>query len=302
MKSSFLKRVLRRLLQVAVVVGLVIFLTVRDSRALTGPLFYAMPLPVLVVGAGVLGLTGQGRERRVWLGLAGVVAVGWLGTTVRLKSPAAGEPGTSFLLWNMDRPGRLSEPLVGKIRELGPDVVALVETEDFSRQICHEYETALPGWHAVRLGYGMAVIHRGVLNRWTMRHTGVRTHFAVMEFTLEHGPCRVILVDGDADPLHSRAADLAVLREAALEEPGTVILGDFNTPVTSAHFSPWRAGLTHAFTEAGRGVQESWPLGLPLLSLDHVWATRDLRWREAAHFRSRASDHDMVWARLVGER
>lgn len=57
----------------------------------------------------------------------------------------------------------------------------------------------------------------------------------------------------------------------------THFTGDFNTPRESSHFRQLRKPMTHAFETAGRGLADTWPVPIPVLSLDHIWTTPGLR-------------------------
>jgi endonuclease/exonuclease/phosphatase (EEP) superfamily protein YafD len=75
-----------------------------------------------------------------------------------------------------------------------------------------------------------------------------------------------------------------------------IVLGDFNTPADSAFFRPLRAFATNAFEVAGSGCAATWPMPLPVLSLDQMWTTGRLRAVRCEHMLSWRSDHRAVRA------
>ena len=71
-------------------------------------------------------------------------------------------------------------------------------------------------------------------------------------------------------------------------------------PTNSPHFAVLRPRLRDAWSIAGKGLPESWPVPVPLLRLDHLWVSAEL---QPVAFRmdwSRLSDHraqviDLAW-------
>ena len=62
----------------------------------------------------------------------------------------------------------------------------------------------------------------------------------------------------------------------------TLVVGDFNTPYDSVAFDPWRYQWFHGLSQSSRTPgAATWPIGLPLLSIDHVWLSKDLWPRQA---------------------
>ena len=78
--------------------------------------------------------------------------------------------------------------------------------------------------------------------------------------------------------------------------PRTVVMGDFNTPLESVHLEPMRAHFEEVMDGPHRGFRETWFFTLPLLSLDHIWLSRDLEPVFATRRLTLASDHAPVIA------
>jgi endonuclease/exonuclease/phosphatase (EEP) superfamily protein YafD len=131
------------------------------------------------------------------------------------------------------------------------------------------------GYNARKLDNALAIVVRGSVRLVHEIEIGHVSKFASLEATVDGVMWRVFIVDGASDPLRSRADVLSRVLSEAHGSPHTVILGDFNTPIESALFDPWRAELKHAFNEAGRGFRETWPRPLPVLTIDHVWSSPD---------------------------
>jgi len=87
------------------------------------------------------------------------------------------------------------------------------------------------------------------------------------------------------DSIAARNSDLPLL-----------VVGDFNTPLDSVHVDLLRSDLTNAFESSGTGYRETWPVILPVLSLDQIWGNSGIRWHRSWCESSLRSDHRRVVA------
>ena len=76
----------------------------------------------------------------------------------------------------------------------------------------------------------------------------------------------------------------------------TIVLGDFNAPLESRFLNRFKKEFNHTFLEKGNGFAETWPYNIPLLSLDHIWASKDLHILKAEKINTFKSDHSMLKA------
>jgi endonuclease/exonuclease/phosphatase (EEP) superfamily protein YafD len=258
-----------------------------------------------------------GRLRRaattaLVVGSFGVLAHGALLGPAYVGSHASGEPDLTVMTSNM-RLGRADTAAVTRIAIAeDADVVVLEELTP----------TALPGLARLRASYpyiaggaapgayGTVVLSRYPLSQvrqlpvskgaWQMRVAAPTPFWLIAVHT--------------SQPLSAYAAwapDHAALRSAVVRLDGPVVLaGDFNATLDHR---PMRQllglGLSDAAREANAGWQPTWPvdegngrlrpLGLGLMTLDHVLFTRDF---SAISTRTRTvprSDHRALVARLA---
>lgn len=279
--------------------GLVLQFTIRDRVDYVAALFYTLPLPVL--GALALTLTAWRKWRPAALALALAIFAIWLSRSWCSDDARPATPGTrdfGVLYWNLDRPKMPDADLIELVKQLQPDVVGCGEPGDDFMSHGPAYEEALPGYTCRLMPRGLLL-----LSRWPMRMRGrgkldATGAFAHFDVSAPQGLVRLVLVDVYADPLLPRRRSLEEALSYADGGAHGIIMGDFNTPAESVWFAPYRAQLQNAFQAAGRGFRETWFWGLPILSLDHIWAAKDWRVLDAQKLSRSTSDHAALFVRL----
>ncbi|MCL5127368.1 endonuclease/exonuclease/phosphatase family protein [Algibacter sp. L4_22] len=74
----------------------------------------------------------------------------------------------------------------------------------------------------------------------------------------------------------------------------TIVLGDFNVPYESRFLNDLKDHYNHFFSKKGNGFRETWPWNMPLLSIDHIWVSKDLKIINSEKINTRNSDHSMI--------
>lgn len=288
----------RWLLALAAVVGMVLHFTVRDSVPVVFVLFYALPLPVcaaLLLGAAILGI-----RRPAWLivcllGAATVTGV-WLAATYGTRPPNPGD--VRVATWNLARPRHPLPALVDFVRNERPDFLALVESGTIDAAALREYEKLLPDYHCAILPGGMAVLSTSPLESPEWRSIVDGGQANIVTTTLAGVQMRILIVDLNANVFLLRDREFAAVKSLAGSSPRTLLLGDFNTPLESVHVDGLRREFINSMEAAGSGFRETWFFGLPLLSLDQIWTSRDLPPTHSRRVLTLESDHAPVIADL----
>src|SRR5690606_4384326 len=91
-----------------------------------------------------------------------------------------------------------------------------------------------------------------------------------------------------------RAWKLKFIDTKIREKSNTIILGDFNVPYESVLFKEIKSDFNHAFNEKGNGFRETWFWNIPLLSIDHIWVSKDLKILKTEKKGTFKSDHSML--------
>ena len=90
-----------------------------------------------------------------------------------------------------------------------------------------------------------------------------------------------------------REWELTFVNEYVEQKTQTILLGDFNVPFESKFLDSIKNNFNHAFNEKGNGFRETWFWNIPLLSLDHIWVSKDLKVLKTKKIRTFKSDHNM---------
>lgn len=289
------------------VLGLLLQFVLKDRVFGFRLLFYAMPKPCLLVLAVTLLVWPQaaGRLRLLSAGAALLLGLTWAGSSWRGPAqaampaePVAGE--VRLLFWNLCRPHGVHNGLVEVVREFKPQVVACVEPGRHEmEQTCRLYEAQLPGYKAQWMPRGilwLSTVPARYRARGKLDGMGAYARFEVSGL----GPSfPVVVADVHPHPFHWRKGQLMDALAQTGGMPDAWLLGDFNTPLESVLLEPYRSQMTHALEAAGHGFKETWPLGLPLLSLDHAWIGRQWEILDAQKvWRVPDSDHAALLVRL----
>jgi endonuclease/exonuclease/phosphatase (EEP) superfamily protein YafD len=282
----------------AVAVSLTLRATARDALPVLSLLFLATPLVLDCAAAAcaAVALWRLGAQRAAVLSAALAALSGALYASGSFVTNDAQPRGAiRGVLWNVARGRAGWTRIAGTLRALDPDVAWLAEATP-SADADDALRSALPEHTLLRTDGGLAVLVRGEaeLVSWTSLGRSSR----LGRFRLQAGGREFESVQADiaAAPLARREPVLRrVLRHAApLLDTPLLVLGDFNTPRDSCAFDAWRPRLSHAFETAGRGLDATWPQPLPVLSIDHVWASARIGVRSCELVATDASDHRAV--------
>ncbi len=278
--------------------GWAVRLTVQDR--VTGPLaylYYSTP-PVVLTGLLLTAATGWALRRRTrlagLLAAAGLACGAWMWQTPWHASPSAVAGGDiRVLFWNVARGARGWDGVATEIRSLDADIVGLAEAGQDVAAMEEFWRAVLPEYTAVVAPTGVTLLARGeveVIGASTMDPWGRHLHARV--FTAG-GPLHVVVFDVSHSMWRSRSTAIEPLMhvlEPLRGEP-VLVLGDFNTPPDSVFFEPLRRDYVNAFEVAGAGYAATWPLPLPVLTLDQAWASPAVHVHRAELGWSGHSDH-----------
>lgn len=303
-QSAFARRAARALRAAAmaaiagVAISLVLRATARDALPGLSVVFLATPpvidCAVAMCAAGALWRLGAPRTAVLSAALAAVSGALYAsGSFVTNDAQSTG--AIRGVLWNVARGRAGWTRIADTLRALDPDVAWLAEATR-SADADDALRAALPDHTLLRAGGGLAVLVRGDASLVSGASIGRGSRLAHVRLSVGGREFESVHADISADPLARREPVLGrVLRHAEphLDSP-LLVLGDFNTPRDSCAFDAWRPRLAHAFETSGRGLDATWPQPLPVLSIDHVWASARIGVKSCELVATGASDHRAV--------
>ncbi len=218
---------------------------------------------------------------------------------------------TSLRILSANVANGLASPnaLAALVRDSGADVVGLTE-------LCQAQADALAALgdtYPYQALHGLGIPGKGLLSRWNMHemmlmewHPG-RPDLQASLVLDNSPPIRIIVAHLPPQLTAHRAAQFESLVSAATTGTPTVMLGDFNM---NALYRGYRrlaaAGLTDAFSEAGKGRGYTYPCRrgklrlTPVVRIDFIWHTAHLKTSRAWIGSDYGSDHLPLFAELEG--
>lgn len=270
-------------------------------------LYYALPRPVLcLIAAACLSMTPRAFPRLVRMAriifalmMAWVLLcdVGW-----RLPKQSVAEPRLRIAFWNACHLPRGRESAANVIRGFNADLVGLVEAGSTGSAELADWERLLPDYHADSNRPGMLWLSRLPGGIAPVVHLGPGSDAAALEFEFAHQRCRAVLVDISADFEVARVPVLVEMSRRLDEDWDDrpwLLLGDFNAPPESVGFSQLRQRSIPVFSAAGSGYAATWPVPLPVLTLDQIWMPPEWQAHACRHLWTACSDHRPVVAELT---
>jgi endonuclease/exonuclease/phosphatase (EEP) superfamily protein YafD len=262
-------------------------------------LFYALPpLVVLVATLLSVGLLSQQSLRWVLVSVAAAVLAmtTWIRTDHAYAHPTAPPADLRVVLWNV---GHLKDatPIANVLGTTGGQVIVLIESDRGYAKQRRVWESRLPNHTATYLPGCVTLLSVYPFSKTSVYTMGRSSRVLTCELSTPAGRVSLVMADIESNPFSPRGPLIARVYELAESLPRpTIVLGDFNTPHTSAFFQDFRRSFRHAFESAGAGLIPTWPALLPVLDLDHIWLSPDITPAYARTLRTFHSDHAAVIA------
>ncbi len=291
-----------------VVLGLVIRLTIKDYIVGLSTVYYATPLGLLALGslacACLCYCLKENRIRtRAWLILFAIVGVWWnqsLWYKHAIDEQLVKEPGTiKLLFWNVARKPNLA-PAANYIRKIDADIVGVVEVVGSGPYWKAFWQKQLPEYDVTILGGGMYLLTKGTSGETIPHALTMDSHCRELTITLGKQTLTCIVADIESSIYKLRDIPLTKLKDV-MDTPRQhplIVMGDFNTPTDSLYLKSYRENFRSLFEEVGNGYAATWPVFLPVLTLDQIWVDQRVQPVSCEHGFSTASDHRPVIATI----
>jgi endonuclease/exonuclease/phosphatase (EEP) superfamily protein YafD len=229
------------------------------------------------------------------LPLAFMVAVEHRWTRPAVAAPPADAIRLRVVHWNVRR-GRFWDRVVPRAVAAGADLYAFSEPPYGGRE---REVAAARGFTAPPLRLGeLALAARGRLGtpRWL---SGGALQAVLVAWEVDGRTWSVLLADLPSNLQFARDPQLQRLRALLERHRPDLVLGDLNAPRRSRALAPLPPGFAHGYEAAGRGWSATWPMPLPIWSIDQCLVGPRLRVTGYRLRGSSASDHRMQIVDLV---
>ena len=271
---------------VIIIALLSIHFVLKESSYQNSLLFYTFPLPVII--AIVLGLTiFLGKTFRKYnLLLAGALLLFWLGRSFKIHIPEEiNESDIEVVFWNASHERNLEDAfnISGNI----PDVFVLVEHGKYS---VDRLQSKYSDYYFYKSINGISVFSKLPIELIGDISSNYGTN--IVNFETYNINFYAVDVSGSMDV--PREWELTFVNEYVEQKTQTILLGDFNVPFESKFLDSIKNNFNHAFNEKGNGFRETWFWNIPLLSLDHIWVSKDLKVLKTEKIGTFKSDHNML--------
>lgn len=280
-------KILYALLNFAIIIALLsIHFVFKEDSYQSSLLFYAFPLPVIIFIGLFLTLFLSKKIRKYNLLLVAILMMIWLGRSFKIHFPEnIVASDLEIVFWNGARGNDLK--MAFEENDGIPDVLVLSETND---EDIIGLRDKYPGLYFYKNQRELMVFSQTPLS--IMLDTISRFSTSVVSFETAHTKFYAIDVMGSPDV--PRTWELGFVNSIIKKQTNTIILGDFNVPFESQYLENIKKDFNHAFNEKGNGFRETWFWNIPLLSLDHIWVSKDLEVLKTEKIGTFKSDHSMV--------
>ncbi|MDO5979128.1 endonuclease/exonuclease/phosphatase family protein [Flavivirga spongiicola] len=266
---------------------MVLHFFIKDRTYDASLLFYLFPLPIIILIILILSLF-LGKKRKYNLILAALLLVTWIGRSFRISFPSdIRETDMEIVFWNASRDNDFE--LAFSEHESIPDIMILTESNEKKFE---GLRLKYPHFYFYETNSEIEIFSKIPLS--IIKEETSKFHSTVVSFKAEDINFFVVDVSGSMDV--PREWELEFVNSIIKETNKTVVLGDFNVPYESMHLEHIKSNFDHAFSEKGNGFRETWFWNIPLLSLDHIWVSKDLEILKAAKISTLKSDHSMIKA------
>lgn len=302
--KSFASRTLPWILVSIGIFAVLLRLTLRDRWFPLSTIYYAFPLPICAL----IGLITAAiwRRRLRWHALASflcslLLLICLALTTFEHNPHRTNESSIRILFWNVLK-GHLGwEGIADVIAELDADIIVLVEITPKTETTRAFWSSRFPEHHVVAVDRSMILLSRFPISDDQMDGLEEMGNVRTYALDVPSGTIDLVHADLKSKPLQSRrpAMEKLISNLAEMNERPTLLMGDFNTPSSSVLFDPLRANFSNAFDAAGHGFNVTWPVPVPIMDLDQVWASAHWDILACDIRSSIRSDHRMLVTDLI---
>ncbi len=272
---------------IIIIALLIVHFGLKEHSYQSSLLYYTFPLPVIIIVVLLLSIFLNRQFRKYNLIVTGLLLAVWLGRSFKIHVPETiKETDLEVVFWNASHYREFVD--VFEENNKIPDVVVLVE---YHGKFLEEAKSKYPNYHFYE-SYDEEI---GVFSKKSIYVKNVMpSKYGSTVLNFKTQGINFYAVDVSASIDVPRSWELEFVDKAITKTKNTIVLGDFNLPFESKFLNKTKANFNHAFSEKGNGFMETWFWNIPLLSLDHIWVSKDLKILKTEKMSTFKSDHSMV--------
>jgi len=274
------------IINIIIILGLLtIHFIVKDRSFGVSIYFYAYPLPVIITIILVLSIF-LGKTRKYNIILAFLLLVVWLNRSFKINfADDVKNSDIEIVFWNASRDKDFEDVFIENA--VIPDVVVLVEHGAYN---VNKIKLKYPEYYFYKSDTGISIFSKSELK--ILKEISTKFKNNIIKFNTKGVTFYAIDIMGSTDV--PRAWGFKYVDDIADDNENVILLGDFNVPYESLFLKKTKSNFNHAFNEKGNGFRETWPWNIPLLSLDHIWVSKDLKILKTEKMNTFQSDHAMI--------
>lgn len=266
----------RSLLTITLFTALFIRITVRDTFFAFATFYYITPWSVLFILALLISLLCF-RKRELksgWLigALAIIILTVWFYTGYSKNQRGAANSPQRLLFWNAAHAKYGAAKAIAHVKSLDAEIIGIAEAGR-TDEILPEWQQAFSDRTVIALKGEMLFLTTATVLEKESGRLARTGNYNWLKLSLDGKIFSVCFVDIAPNPFRSREPAFTALAGIIQthKDEDVIIMGDFNTPLDSVFFDLFKESFYHAFEHSGNGFAATWPVPLPVLTIDHVW-------------------------------
>ena len=270
---------------ITVSVLLILHFILKDASQRLAYWFYLFPLPIIILIVLVFSAF-LGKRKKYNRILAVLLLCIWFFRSFRFSfTKDVKENDIEIVFWNCARANSFETAF--SMNEKLPDVMVLSEAKAISLDgIRKKY----PEYYFYKSDFQIDIFSKTPIDIELERISDFNS--AVIKFS--SAGVSFYAVDMIASLDVPKAWEFKFERKYVKNTESTIVLGDFNVPYESSFLDDLKDNYNHFFSKNGNGFRETWPWNIPLLSIDHIWVSKDLNIINSEKINTRNSDHSML--------
>lgn len=307
----FLRRTIAILVWLLVAAGFLLRLTIQDRVHPWALIYYLTPIPALpiwlLIAAWLWGRETCSTPPQPWFSIrrlnriAAIAFVFWSFQSEYMdRAQPARNEDLPIVFWNTARMPFGINVVASQIRDWNPTLIGLVEANAYRPDLVARWQSELPGYTVAGTHFEGLIAVKGTVNAQTSYDLLPNSFCEQFDVTIEEQNFTVLLVDIASQLNLSRERPLQELTDLVerLSDRPLIIMGDFNTPDDSVLFNPLRKHCRNAIRERGTGYAATWPMPLPVLTLDQIWVNELVDVSSCRYGATVYSDHRPAFSHL----